>query len=140
MSMVFVCEEPTLTFTEKALLVDGDGFVVPIWAPVALSFNMRSVIVADSSEERATVSVLIFTPSVEPVESVNEPSFALFVPAIIVWLPYPEYFVSVSVEDEMVMVFAVTFAVGTLIEASDTCPVPLLEPVESRMATVSPDV
>ena len=65
----------------------GAAVVVPTCVPVALSFSRRSVIVPDSSAERATVSVLMFTPSVEPVESVNEPRRALFVPAIIVWLP-----------------------------------------------------
>ena len=37
--------------------------------------------------ERLITIVFTFVPSVEPDERVNEPKRALFVPAIIVWLP-----------------------------------------------------
>src|SRR3989344_3808378 len=140
MSMVFVAETPMLTFTENALLVEGADFVVPTCAPVALSFRIRSVIVADSSADRATVRVFTFTPSVAPVESVNEPRRALFVPAIIVWLPYPEYLVSVREDDETVIWFASTSAVGVLMLESDFWPWAFEAPVPRVTVTVSPVV
>ncbi len=85
--IVTVLETGTLRFTENEFAVDGEGFAVPIAAPVALFTSRRSVIVADSAVERLSKMVFTFTPSVAPVESVKEPRRALLVPAIIVWLP-----------------------------------------------------
>ena len=85
--MTFVPEAGMFRFTENELpeLPEaGVGFVVPICAPVELSFNIRSVTVAASCAESVTLMVFTFTPSVEPVESTNEPRRALLEPAIIV--------------------------------------------------------
>src|SRR3989344_2904486 len=87
MSIVLEPLTGSAMLTEKVFAVDGEGFVEPICVPVELSTRRRSVIVADSAVERLTTIELMLMPSVEPAESVNEPSLALLVPAIIVWSP-----------------------------------------------------
>src|SRR3989344_9456179 len=86
-SMVFVPETRISKLTENELDVEGEAFAVPLCVPVVASTRRRSVMDADSLDERSTTMVFTFMPSVEPDESVNEPSFALFVPAMMVWLP-----------------------------------------------------